>query len=555
MKSLLSKLKEAALSVAPIAMTVFVLGFIVKGFTGALMLQFFIGALMLVIGMALFNAGADAAMLTGGNLIGADLTKSKKLWLIIIISLVLGVMITVAEPTLMVLAGQLSDAINSYALIFAVGIGVGVFLLLAVLRILFKIPLKIVMFIAYGIIFTMAFFVPKEFLPLSFDSGGVATGPMTVPFIMAFGAGIAATNSGSAMDDSFGLVGLCAMGPIIAVMSLGLFADPEALASVQYSLPEAAEGYLIPFVQGLPRYMLEVSIALLPLVAFVMIYNFVRLKLSRKSITRIGIGFVNVYAGLVIFLTGVNVGFAPVGRLLGAGVVTDGFAWALIPIGVVLGLFVVLAEPAVHVLTAQVEEISGGTIKKKKVTVALMLGVAVSLGLTMFRVVTGINILWIVIPGYTVALILTFFSPKVFTAISIDSGGVASGPITATFILPFAIGASLAKGGNVLQDAFGAVALVTMTPLIAIQLLGVISTAKARKSIFIQTDTVPQKVIDFDNQEPVLLSSDADIDSIVDFDMPNTPAEGDGGTPKRIKSNLENVIKKVKSQKGEGGAR
>lgn len=548
MKNFLLKLKESVLSVAPIALTVFVLGFTVEDFWGARLLQFAIGAFMLVIGITLFTTGADVAMVETGNLIGAEITKNKKLWIIILVCFALGLIITVAEPDLMVLADQLSAAINRFALILAVAIGVGVFMVVAMLRILFKVPLRALLVGLYSLVFLLAIFTPSEFLPLAFDSGGVTTGPMTVPFIMAFGTGIAAVKGTSDMEDSFGIVALCSVGPILAVMILGMFADTEAISSADFAVSETATGTYAPFLYALPHYMLEVAIALLPVLLFVTIFQFAKLKLSSKMLVKIAIGFVNVYAGLVIFLTGVSVGFAPVGRLLGSEIAVGENAWSLIPIGVLMGLFTVLAEPAIHVLTEQIGEISGGTIRKRNVILSMMLGVAVALGLAMTRVLTSISIWWLIVPGYAAAILLSFFSPKVFTAIAFDSGGVASGPMTATFILPFAVGASLARDGNILTDAFGLVALVAMTPPIAIQLMGVLSAHKTRKRVY-AAPSVEDEVIDFDQNKFEPPKKPVEKKDVIDFDVPQKIKQK-SGAKKPSPTAKPRIYKKPRTKSG-----
>lgn len=516
MKHLLIKLKESTISVAPIALTVIALGLAVGGFSGELIPQFFIGAVMLIIGMSLFNMGADVAMVETGNLIGAEITKSKRLGLVIAICFTLGLLITVAEPDLMVLAELLTGAVKSYLLIPAIGVGVGIFIAIAMLRIVFKISLRTLLIIFYSIVFLLALLLPEEFLPLSFDSGGVTTGPMTVPFIMALGVGIASSKTGSDMDDSFGIVALCSVGPIIATMILGLFADESALAEIRFEAHRPAEGIITPFLEGSPSYITEVAIALLPVIVFVAIFNFARLKLSNRKLAKIGVGFISVFVGLVIFLVGVNIGFAPAGQIIGANIVNSGYGWTLIPAGVLMGFFSVIAEPAVHVLIDQIEEISGGTIKKRQILLTLMIGAGIALGLSMTRVLTGISIWWIIVPGYAVAIILSFFSPKIFTAIAFDSGGVASGPMTAAFILPFAIGASVAAGGSVLKDAFGVVALAAMMPLIAIQIMGIVS--KVRSAKFRQkSQPATEREVAYGGLPD---GATNDSDDIIDFDEP-----------------------------------
>ena len=411
-----------------------------------------------------------------GERIGTKLTNTRKISVVIVLCFILGFIITISEPDLQVLAEQV-PSIPNYTLIIAVATGVGIFLVAAVLRMLFGIPLAHMLLILYPIIFILASIVPQDFLTVAFDSGGVTTGPMTVPFIMALGIGFSAVRSDKhAENDSFGLVALCSVGPILAVLLLGLLYHPGESGYEQTMIVKtdnSVEMWQL-FQEGLPYYMKEMLISLLPIILFFFIFQIVSLHLHKKTLVKIIIGIIYTYIGLVLFLTGVNVGFMPAGNYLGQVIAGLSYPWIIVPIGMLIGYFIVKAEPAVYVLTEQVEELTSGAISAKAMGMSLSIGVAFSLGLAMVRVLTGISILWFLLPGYAVALGLTFFVPKIFTAIAFDSGGVASGPMTATFLLPFSMGACEALGGNVVTDAFGVVAMVAMTPLITIQILGLI---------------------------------------------------------------------------------
>ena len=375
-------------------------------------------------------------------------------------------------------------------LILAVACGVGTFLVIALLRMLFSIPLRNLLAIFYLIVFGLAFFAPRDFLAVAFDSGGVTTGPMTVPFIMALGIGVASIRTDRhAADDSFGLVALCSIGPILAVLLLGMIYNPESSAYSPPSLPEIGDSTELwsLFCVEFPAYFKEIAVSLLPIVVFFGVFQALVLRLSYQKLLRISIGLVYTYLGLVLFLTGANVGFIPAGNYLGQVIAALPYRWIIIPIGMLIGYFIVKAEPAVYVLNRQVEEITDGAISEKAIGMSLSIGVAVSLGLAMIRVFTGISLLWFMIPGYAIALGISFFVPKIYTAIAFDSGGVASGPMTTAFLLPLAQGACLALGGDVVTDAFGVVAMVAMTPLITIQLLGLVSQLKTRP----QKEAVP----------------------------------------------------------------
>ena len=475
-KNLLEKLKESLGAVLPIIGIVLVLCFSIAPIPNSVLMTFVVGAVLLIIGMMFFTLGAEMAMTPMGERIGTKLTNTRKISVVIVLCFILGFIITISEPDLQVLAEQV-PSIPNYTLIIAVATGVGIFLVAAVLRMLFGIPLAHMLLILYPIIFILASIVPQDFLTVAFDSGGVTTGPMTVQFIMALGIGFSAVRSDKhAENDSFGLVALCSVGPILAVLLLGLLYHPGESGYEQTMIVKtdnSVEMWQL-FQEGLPYYMKEMLISLLPIILFFFIFQIVSLHLHKKTLVKIIIGIIYTYIGLVLFLTGVNVGFMPAGNYLGQVIAGLSYPWIIVPIGMLIGYFIVKAEPAVYVLTEQVEELTSGAISAKAMGMSLSIGVALSLGLAMVRVLTGISILWFLLPGYAVALGLTFFVPKIFTAIAFDSGGVASGPMTATFLLPFSMGACEALGGNVVTDAFGVVAMVAMTPLITIQILGLI---------------------------------------------------------------------------------
>lgn len=479
------KVKESLSAVLPISAMVLLLHFTIAPLPDAALVLFLLGTVFLIVGMGFFTLGADMAMMSMGERIGAHLTKSRKLWLIIVVGLMIGVIITVAEPDLQVLAKQV-PAVPDAALIASVAIGVGIFLVVALLRIIFQVRLSYLLIGLYIAVFGIGVFTSPDFLAVAFDSGGVTTGPITVPFILALGIGVAAVRGGkSSHDDSFGLVALCSVGPILAVMLMGLFFDASSGSYYNVASVEGQElGNVFQlFVDAFPEYLKEVGLALAPILAFFIVFQIVWLKLPKSQLIKYGVGIVYTFLGLVLFLIGVNVGFMPVGNYLGNQIAGLSYRWILIPLGMVMGFFVVAAEPAVHVLNNQVEEISGGTISKRAMMLTLSIGVAISIGLAMIRVLTGISIWYFLLPGYLIALILTFFVPKIFTAVAFDSGGVASGPMTATFLLPFAMGACEAVGGNMMTDAFGIVAMVAMTPLITIQLLGLVYRVKSKMDV------------------------------------------------------------------------
>ena len=472
---LAEKLEEALKAALPIIGIVLLLSFTITPIPPSILLLFLVGAVMLIIGMMFFTLGAELAMTPMGEKMGSKLASSQKLVFVLFLCFILGFIITISEPDLQVLAEQV-PSIPNMVLILAVASGVGIFLAVAMLRMLFSKALPPMLIFFYIIVFILAFLVPKDFLAVAFDSGGVTTGPMTVPFIMALGVGLSSVRSDKhAENDSFGLIALCSIGPIIAVLVLGLLYHPGESTYSPTLLPDIETSVELGacFAHEIPEYMKEIAISLLPIIGFFAIFQMLALKLQKKTLLKIGVGILYTYIGLVLFLTGVNVGFMPAGNYLGQTIATLPYRWILIPLGMVK------AEPAIYVLKEQVEEMTSGASPGKALELSLSLGVAASIGMAMTRVLTGVSIFYFILPGYAIALCLSFFVPKIFTAIAFDSGGVASGPMTATFLLPFAMGACEIIGGNIVQDAFGVVSMVAMTPLIAIQILGAIYKFKS----------------------------------------------------------------------------
>ena len=482
--NLLEKLNEALKAVLPIMGIVLLLSFTIAPLPSGILLLFLFGGILLILGMMFFNLGAELSMTPMGEKVGKKMAGSMHLGLVLFLCFLLGFIITISEPDLQVLAGQV-PSIPNLTLILAVAGGVGLFLMIAALRMLFSMALAPLLIVFYLFVFTLASFVPGDFLAVAFDSGGVTTGPMTVPFIMALGIGFSAIRSDKhAENDSFGLVALCSVGPILAVLILGLIFRTSNSSYTAAVIPKIqnSRDLWIGFRDGFPEYIKEIALSLLPITLFFFLFQIFSLRLKKRTLKKIVIGILYTYIGLVLFMTGVNVGFMPAGNYLGQQIAGLSCNWILIPIGMMIGYFIVKAEPAVYVLMDQVEELTSGAISGQAMGMSLSLGVAASVGIAMLRVLTGISILWFLIPGYAIALCLSFFVPKIFTAIAFDSGGVASGPMTATFLLPFAMGACDALGGNIVSDAFGIVAMVAMTPLITIQILGTIYRFRAGTS-------------------------------------------------------------------------
>ena len=506
MKQLWSKILEALISALPITLIVYLVALLPWfNFSGAELITFSVGAVLLIVGIGLFNLGADLAMTPMGSHVGAGLSKQRKLGLLLSVCFVLGMLITIAEPDLQVLANQVKTVMNGTLLVYAVGIGVGSFLLLSVLRIVFRKSLSNILMLFYMLLFALALLLAVNenlnLLPLAFDSGGVTTGPITVPFIMALGVGISGVlGDRHSQENSFGLVALCSIGPILAVLVLGIFARND----LSYAVPDytVSTDIVGSFLHTAAHTAKEVAVALGLIVAFFIICQIAFLRLPKRRLLKIALGVVFTYIGLVLFLTGVNVGFMPIGYKLGFQIAqaSKGF---LVLLGLIMGVLVVLAEPAIHVLNQQVEEVTSGYITKRSMILGLCIGVGASIALSVIRIIFDFSIVYYIIPGYFLSLALSLFVPPMYTAVAFDSGGVASGPMTSGFILPFAIGVCVRIQGEtaVLRDAFGVVALVAMTPLITIQLLGfraiISNRVKERRAMKRIPDADDQQIINF----------------------------------------------------------
>ena len=483
--SLSEKLKESLVSVLPVSLIVLALSLTPWVNISAHDIYVFLGAaILLILGIGLFNLGADMAMTPMGQYIGEGLTSSKKLGLLLVVCFAMGVMITIAEPDLSVLAAQVSAVMNGTVLIATVGLGVGLLLVIAVAKILFHADLTSILLFFYLMLFALAALLIENgggaLLSMSFDSGGVTTGPITVPFIMALGVGIALTVGGrGASENSFGLIALCSVGPIIAVLILSMFSS----GNLEYTVPDYSMEMILE--EGVDALFLDtmadVGKSLALVVIFFFILQFAVLRLPAAKITQIIFGIIYTFVGLVLFLAAVEMAFMPIGFQIGIQLSAQNPA-IIIGFAFIIGMVVVLAEPAVHVLNNQVQEITQGEVTKRQMMTALSLGVGISIGLSVIRVYFGFSVLYYLIPGYIISLGLSFFVPKLYTAIAFDSGGVASGPLTSSFILPLVIGACCTMQGEsqVLDFAFGVVAMVAMTPLITIQSLGFKSVMSVR---------------------------------------------------------------------------
>lgn len=513
---ILEKLKESFSSVFPIVLIVLLLSFTLCPLENDTFLAFIIGSLMLTVGLGLFLLGSEMSMTKIGSHVGANLTKSRKIPIIASIALVVGVLITVSEPDLHVLAGYAGEA--KWPFIFAVALGLGIFLVIAVLRIIFNIKIKYILLVGYGTILLLSMFVSEELIAIAYDSGGVTTGAMSVSFVMSIGAGIAAmSDQRSGEDSTFGLMAICSIGPVISILIMSLFGMD--VSYYPHSVPNFSDSQQmgLAFLRSLPQFLRDVSVGLLPIIVFFLIFQLFTEKVHKKDMLRIFIGAAYMFVGIVTFLVGANVGFMPVGSAIGTALASSPIKWSVVPVGMILGFFIIFAEPAVGVLEHQVEEATSGSIPKKILTIMMAVGVSISAGIALLRAMTGISILPFLIVGYVIAVVLAFVAPPTFVSLAFDGGGVASGVMTATFLLPLAIGVCEAANGSsqsVMSDAFGTIALVAMAPAISIQLLGLYHKHKSSHAL-------KGEIISPEIQTPEILEFDESEIEIIDFDVDN----------------------------------
>ena len=507
-QKLKKEIQESLSAVLPITGIVLLISIFLVPLELGTMVMFITGAVMLVVGMGFFQMGAGMSMTPLGEGIGVQIAKVRYIAAILLIGFVMGAIITLSEPDLQVLAEQVPSVPN-HILIWTVAVGVGIFLAVAILRILFQVDLSTILIVLYSVLIVLSFFIPDDFLAVAFDSGGVTTGPMTVPFIMAMGVGMSSVRGDkNAYSDSFGLVALSSIGPILAVLILGSFYDTgeTAYALAAVAEVETTRDVVREFLVRLPPYVREVFVSFIPVAAVFVIFQLLTHRYQRRQVKRVLVGFCYTYIGLVLFMCGVNVGFSPVGASLGNDIASAPWRGLLVPIGMLIGYYIVKAEPAIQVLNHQVQGVTNDAVSAKSMNRCLSIGVSVSVGLAMLRILTGLPIHWIIIPGYIAALILSRIVPKMFVGIAFDSGGVASGPMTTTFLLPLSIGACQALGGNIMADAFGVVALVALTPLIAVQIMGLYYQYKLNK----MEKTTAQEALSWD--------MGGEADDILDFE-------------------------------------
>ena len=494
-ESIKEKLKKSIFSILPVMIIMILVSFLLN-FNIVTIISILISTVLLIIGITLFTYGANISMIEIGKVVASSLVKTKKPILIAFVAFIVGIIITVAEPDLKVLAEQMT-AIDDFTLIIFVGIGVGIFLSLAALRIIYQIDLKIFIIIFYALIIILMVFAPQEMIPLSFDSGGVTTGPMSVPFIIAMGIGFSQSRSRKeSKNDSFGLVAMCSIGPIIIVLLFSLFAKSNMI--YEYNIATEFKNFndlFYNYFSIVGPILKSVALSLLPILLLFIIFDLITKKIKKYKLKQVIIGLIISFFGLSIFLIGVSAGYMKIAYLIGTKMFAN-YEFLLIPLAVLVGLVIVKAEPAVIVLTNQIEKITQGSVSQKIINNIIATGVAIAVAIAMIRVLTGVSIIWFLLVGYVLAVIFMFITPKIFTMIAFDSGGAVSGPMTTSFLLPLIIGVCYQKGGNVMTDAFGVVALVAVSPLITIQLFGILYNIKSKMTIDIKS--INEEIVDYD---------------------------------------------------------
>lgn len=506
-KNYLVKLKESFMAVFPITLIIFALIFFLVPTEVNEKVKLGISAVLLIIGMSLFTLGADSSMQELGENVGSSLSKSKKIWFMVLCSFIIGFIITFAEPDLKVLANQvMGEGASSFFFIGVVSLGVGIFLMFAVMKIIFRIRLSVILTIAYGLILILAFFVPKEFMPIAFDSGSVTTGPISVPFLMSFGLGIAAVRSGKNEDDSFGLIACCSAGPILAVMFMSLFLDPSSISAGSEVGSGLTGNIFVDMGNVILHNLGNVALVLLPILILFFVFQIFSFKFPKRRVIKMCMGFLYTYIGIVLFLTGVECGYLHIGTAIGEYIGVLDYRWIAIPIGFLLGALAILAEPALHVLKKQVEDITGGVIKQKVIVSVVSLGVACSVMTAVLMGLYGFSLLYVIVPVYVICIGLSFFNSKLFTAVAFDSGGVATGAMAVSFILPMVTG--LSEGS---ASGFGTIALIAAFPILTMQVLGCIYRIVLLKNKATQVTHKSVQIVEFNWEQVFEENSVVDI--------------------------------------------
>lgn len=490
MNEVKDKLKEVLFSVLPITTIVFILHFTISPLDPKLIYLFLVGSIMVIVGLTVFLIGIDQGIENIGRGVGNVIARSNSYCIAITVSLILGFFISFAEPDLHILAKQVSSVtdgkFNNMLMVTLVSIGIGVMMTVGMIRSLKNIKIKYILTFSYLLIFVLSFFSNYNFIAIAFDASGATTGAITVPFMLALASGISSMKKDSKVneDTSFGVIGISSTGAIIGILIAGIFFRNDV---IEGSLPENSIGSTdigSMFLKNLIHIAYETSLTLLPIVFTYAIIQIFFLKQRKNRVIGVVSGIVMTYVGLVVFLLGINSGFMEIGIQLGIKLSGLDSRTPILIVSLLLGVTTVLAEPAVHVLKHQVEDVTGGSVRREWVLIFLSSAVGLAILLSSLRIMVDWIELWMyLIPGFGFAIILSYFVPELFVGMAIDAGGVASGPMTATFSLAFIQGISAGMpNADIIRDGFGMIAIVAMVPIISIEILGVLYQLSVRRT-------------------------------------------------------------------------
>ena len=484
MSVIAKKFKENSIAILLIIALVLLMHIFVMPMSLNYWIRFIIGAVLVIIGLSLFLVGVDVGISPFGSFVGDKITKTKKLYIFILTGVLLGFLISIAEPGLLILASQVDfiteQTITRIEIIMFVSIGLAIMFAVGFLRILYNWRLYKILLILYLLIFIGALFTPDTYLAIAFDTSGATTGILAVPFILALSVGISHMKKDSKQSekDSFGLVAIASTGPIFAIIILSIIRKGNLEGNVLSHTVEEATLF-VEFFQLLKDAILAIG----PLFLVFLVSNWKLLKLTKKQKRRIIKGFIYAFLGLILFFLGIQYGFMNVATTIGSKLIESNKTFWLLFFGLMLGILTMIAEPAVNVLTHQIEEVTSGSIKRFIVLIGLSAGSGIAILLSLLRIlIDGFSLWYILFPGYLIALVLMFFAPKLFVGIAFDAGGVATGPITTTFVLAFIYGAAESYGStSVVLETFGMIALVALMPIITLQIIGIMYKYQSKK--------------------------------------------------------------------------
>lgn len=481
--SIILNLKKVIKGILPIIIFVLILSIILKIDIGTI-IRFLSSSLLVIMGLTLFTTGTDISLNEMGKNISNLLIKKKNIILILIVSLLLGTFITLLEPEFLTI-GYEAGNIPTSILLISVSISIGIFLMLAMYRILKRINLRYYIIISYLLIFFVLTISNFQVVPFAFDMGSVVVGAISAPFILAFGGNLASKMKRKDSSE-FGILSFCAIGPILMILILSLIYKPNIMYDSDPILKK------LDFLETLWTNFYQVFMSLSLLVIF---YLVLTRKTKKKKIEqrKIMIGLIMVLVGITLFLTGGDVGFFKLAYLLGSKLGNINKI-IIILIGGIFGFLIAKIEPNVKVLVSYVDQVTNGGIKDKFLETCLCIGVSISFMLSLFRVLNGYSVMIFLIPTYFLAIFFAFFTPTNFLGLSFDAGGVVTGSMSSSFLLPLLIGVASIITNNYLNEAFGVMALISVIPIIILEIVGMIYNIEVKND---NTKYLDDKIIDY----------------------------------------------------------